>query len=132
LRREVLGRFRNTSGSAPRGRKPARTVEELLSIADDLETERNEKQNRETARKERARILALAGQETGLWQSVIKLSESSSSRYQESAVRTLMDLRALASMTGGGVEFGEKLEGLIELRRRKSAFMKRLQVVGLA
>jgi hypothetical protein len=132
LRREVLGRFRKTSGSAPRGRKSARTVEELLSIADDLETGRIEKQKRETARKERARILALAGQETGLWQSVIKLSDSSSSRYQESAVRTLMDLRELASITGGGAEFRGKLEGLIELRRRKSAFMKRLQEADLA
>ena len=132
LRREVLGRFHLASGSAPRGNDSPRTVDKLISKADDLETERIRKQRQEATRQERARIMALVGQEAGLWQSVIKLSESSSARYQESAVRALKDLRELADMTGGRADFREKLEGLIELRRRKSAFMKLMREAGLA
>ncbi len=133
LRREVLVRFQKASGSgASCARKSARTVEKLLSEADDLESERLEKQRQETARKEHARIMALLGQETALWQSVIKLFESSSSRYQETAVRTLKDLRELATLNGGSAALQEKLEGLIELRRRKSSFMKFMREAGLA
>ena len=43
-----------------------------------------------------------------------------------------LNLRDLASMTGGTAEFREKLDGLVELRRRKSAFMKQMQEAGLA
>lgn len=43
-----------------------------------------------------------------------------------------MDLRELAVMTGDSTMFREKLEGLVELRRRKSAFMQRMRDVGLA
>jgi hypothetical protein len=132
LRREVLARFHQTSDSVSCGGDSARTVEELLSVTDDLETKRIEKQRLEAARNERARIMGLGGQETRLWQSVIKLSESSSTRYQESAVRTLKDLRILADMTGGSADFREKLETLIELSHRKSAFMKLMREAGLA
>lgn len=41
-------------------------------------------------------------------------------------------LRELASLNGVSAEFQEKLEGLIELRRRKSAFMKKMQEAELA
>jgi hypothetical protein len=131
LRREILVRFHQFSCSETCESDTARTIEELLSDADDLEAERIEKHSQDTARKERARIMALAGQETGLWQSVIKLSESSSSRYQETAIKTLMDLRELAVMTGESTLFRENLEGLVELRRRKSAFMQRMRDAGL-
>lgn len=43
-----------------------------------------------------------------------------------------MDLRELAVMTGESTMFREKLEGLVELRRRKSAFMQLMRDVGLA
>lgn len=132
LRREALNRFRESSASTQSGGKPLRTAEELLSEADDLETRRIEKERQDRERKERERIMALAGQEPGLWQSVIKLSESSSARYQETAIGTLKDLRELASMTNNETEFREKLEGLIELRQRKTAFMKQMRNAGLA
>ena len=77
-------------------------------------------------------FMALAGQETGLWQAVTKLSDSSSSRYQDHAIGTLKHLRELASLNGVSAEFQEKLEGLIELRRRKSAFMKKMKEAVLA
>lgn len=35
-------------------------------------------------------------------------------------------------MSGGRAGFSEKLEGLIELRRRKTAFMQRMRDAGLA
>jgi hypothetical protein len=131
LRRECLACFHQSFATAKPGKDSARSVEKLLSDANDLEAERVKKERREAERKERSRILALAGQETDLWQSVIKLSESSSSRYQENAVSTLKDLRELAFINGDGVEYQAKLEGFIELRRRKSAFMKRMQEAGL-
>lgn len=131
LRREILVRFHQSSGSATCGSETARTIEELLSDADALEAERIGKQHQDAARKELARIMAFAGQEAALWQSAIKLSESSSSRYQENAVRTIGDLRELAAVTGGGAEFREKLEGLVEFRRRKSSFMKMMRDAGL-
>jgi hypothetical protein len=43
-----------------------------------------------------------------------------------------MDLRALAAITGESAEFAGKLEGLIELRHRKSAFMQRMRDACLA
>jgi hypothetical protein len=132
LRNEVMGRFRNASKSMPDKCHVFRNVEELFSIADDLETERTEKLRQDTARKERARIMALAGQEAALWQSVIKLSDSSSSRYQETAINTLKDLRELAAMNGGVVEFSEKIERLVELRKGKRAFMQGMRDAGLA
>jgi hypothetical protein len=132
LRRECLVRYHQSSAPAIRGTTSARSVGELHSIADDLERQRLEKERQDAARKERSRIMALAGQETGLWQAVTKLSDSSSSRYQDNAIGTLKDLRELASLNGVSTEFQEKLEGLIELRRRKSAFMKKMQEAGLA
>jgi hypothetical protein len=132
LRREVVSLLRSASKTAPGSGCPTRNVEELLSIADDLETERVEQQRQDAAKRERSRIMALSGQETGLWQSVIKLSESSSSRYQENAINTLKDLRELASMSDGRADFAEKLEGLTELRRRKTSFMRRMRDAGLA
>ncbi len=132
LRRECLARFDQTSTSSERGNMLARTVAELLSNADELEAERIDHARQESERRERSRILALAGQETGLWQAVLKLSESSSTRYQDNAIRTLKDLCALAKMNGLRDEFQEKLAELIELRRRKSAFIKKLQAAGLA
>ena len=132
LRRKVFKRFNNSLGCVSSGSVTARTVKELLSSADVLEAERLEKERQEFAHAERIRLLALVDQEAGLWQSVIKLSESSSSRYQENAIRTLKDLRDLASMTGGTTEFCEKLDGLLELRRRKAAFIKQMQDAGFA
>jgi hypothetical protein len=38
----------------------------------------------------------------------------------------------LGELTGDTSNFRDKLEGLIELRRRKPSFMKRLQEAGLA
>ncbi len=132
LRRECLERYHQSSASAIRGTASARSVEELLSSADALEAQCLEKNRQDAARKEQSRVMALAGQETALWQSVIKLSDSSSSRYQDNAVRILKDLRELASLNGGSADFQEKLEGLVELRRRKSVFMKKMQEAGLA
>ncbi|MEO5711974.1 MAG: hypothetical protein ABIT37_00655 [Luteolibacter sp.] len=130
MRGEVLNRLHQTSDSMQSRGKSTRTVESLLSEADNLEAERMEKQRQEIARQEHARIMALAGQEVGLWQSVIKLSDSSSSRYQETAIRTLKDLRELASIRSDSAVFLEKLEGFIELRCRKSSFMKLLRDAG--
>jgi hypothetical protein len=79
-----------------------RTAGDLLAAAEKLETLRLDHERQEAAKKERIRILALAGQESGLWQSVIKLSDSSSANYQSTAIRTLMDLRELAALTEAG------------------------------
>jgi hypothetical protein len=132
LRRKVLKHFHNSLGCVSSGSVTARTVEELLSAADVLEAERMEKERQEFAHAERTRLLALIDHEAGLWQSVIKLSESSSSRYQENAIRTLKDLRDLATMMGTTAEFCEKRDGLLELRHRKAAFIKQMQDTELA
>lgn len=128
----ILNHYRASTSPAEAGSHPLRTAGDILAEAENLEKRRLDRERQEFAKKERARILALAGQKSGLWQSVIKLSDSSSANYQGTAIRTLGDLRDLAELTESGADFREKLESLIELRRRKSAFMKRLQEAGFA
>lgn len=132
IARDILKQHRASAVPDQHEAHPARSAEVLLSEADDLEAVRLNEKNREKAQKERARILALTGQESGLWQSVIKLSDSSSLNYQDRAILMLSDLRELGELTGDSSNFRDKLEGLVELRRRKSSFMKRLEEAGLA
>jgi hypothetical protein len=131
LKRKCLLRFHQDSKSAPHASASARSVELLLADAEDIEIKRVEKQRQEAYEEECARITSLTGQEANLWQLVLKLSESSSSRYQDNAIRTLKDLRHLALLQGISAEFEKKLSDFIELRRRKTAFMKLMKQEGM-
>ena len=128
---QILNRYRASNPQAHAVSHSKRTAGDLLAAAEQIETLRLDHERQEAEKKERVRIMALVGQESSLWQAVIKLSDSSSANYQTNAIRTLMDLRELAALTGASADFREKIEGFIELRRRKSAFMKRLQEAGL-
>jgi hypothetical protein len=132
LRRSCLMRFKEKSPSTSRPDRAFRTAAQLRSRATQLQEERIEKERKDAEQKELARIVALAGQEAGLWESVSKLSMSSSTRYKETALHMLKDLRQLASVKGANDEFQEKLNALIAQHRPKSAFMKMIQQAGLA
>lgn len=107
-----------------------RTVDRLLAEAREIERLRIDQEKRDADQARQGYLRALVGQENELWKSAIKLSESSSEHYQDSSIRILTDLRDLAGLLGTTGEFQKKLEGFIELRRRKSSVMKRLERVG--
>jgi len=127
---EIRRLFLASSRPSEKEHRRTRSVDQLLAEAGDIERQRLDQERKDAAEARQTHLRSLIGQESGLWQSVIKLSESSSERYQDNSVRILTDLRDLASLLGTTGEFQEKLEGLIELRRRKSAYMKRLEQAG--
>lgn len=110
---------------------PARTARQLLTDTKRLAETRLAIEREKAAAERRDHLMTLAGKESSQWKSIIKLTESSSAGYYDSAVRMLIDLRDFARLTGDMESFQCNLEGLIELRRRKSSFMARLQDAGL-
>ncbi len=115
---------------------------ELLSAAEELATQRREAAARKAATEKAARekkkqeerlafLRSLQGTEPKLWKSVIELTETSIQSNYDTAVKRLVDLRDLALLTGESIAFFEKLEGLRELRRRKSSLLARLDKAGL-
>jgi len=124
---EIRRLFLASNRPSEQERRPARSVDQLLAEADDIKRQRLDQERMEAAEARQQYLRSLIGQESELWKSVIKLSESQSDRYQDNSILILADLRDLASLLGATREFQEKLEGFIELRRRRSALMRRLQ-----
>jgi hypothetical protein len=119
-----------------------RTAGELAAEAESLAEERHEAAERKAAEEKAARekrqhetrlahLRSLAGRESKIWQSVIALTDSSSQKSYDLAIRELTDLRDLAKLTGKTVEFLLKLADLRELRRRKPSLIARLDKAGL-
>ncbi len=128
--REIRRLFLASSRPAVKKQRLARRVDQLLAEAEDIGRRRLDQERKEADAARKAYLKSLIGQESQLWQSVIKLSESQSERYQDNSIRILGDLRDLAELLEATGAFQEKLEGFIELRRRRSGFMKRLEQAG--
>ena len=128
--REIRRLFLASSRPPEKTPRFARSVDELLAAAEDIERQRLDEERKDADEARQQYLRSLIGRESELWKSVIKLSESSSERYQDSSVRILTDLRDLAGLIDATGAFQEKLEGLIELRRRKSSYMRRLEQAG--
>jgi hypothetical protein len=119
-----------------------RTAGELASEAEALREELRKAAERKAAEEKAAsekkahearlvHLRSLVGTESKIWQSVTALTDSSSQKSYDLAIRELTDLRDLAAITGKTVEFRLKLADLRELRRRKFGLIARLDKAGL-
>ncbi len=142
---EIRGRFATARRAADPemhagGRR--RTAGELRAQAEALAAEWREAEERRRAAKaaeeERRRIerrqrhlAGLKGSEEKLWRSVTLVTEASAQSSYDMALETLLDLRDLAVQSGDEADFRNRLLELREARKRKSSFIRRLDLKGL-
>lgn len=130
--RELQQAFRTANTTGETLRQAPRKSRVLQDLAKEHREHREAREQADVYEKRRLRLLALAGTESAMWKSVIQLSETYSENHRNTAIRTLTDLRDLAALTGKTLSFKENLEALIELRRRRKAFMEKLRDAGFS
>ncbi len=143
FRTELLKRFQASTshrqGTQPPGKR--RTVEELLSAAQDIAAERERKETKrrlaEEARRKQEQEAArakhlkqLEGRESELWQRVSELVQTSKPKDYDLAITLLADLRDLAARTKQTGEFRSKLSQLRQRYTSRPSFQQRLIKAG--
>lgn len=141
VRAELLSGFRESQGAVDAAAEPARTVAELLDIADQITQKRRQAQAHkaaaEAARREReqtalreARLQKLSGREPELWKQIEMLISAKRPKDYDAAITVLVDLRELAQRRHGGTEFGASLARLRQAHVRKQSFLERMARAG--
>jgi len=141
-RRDLLERFRQSRPiPAPQTAEGGRTVAELFSAADAIETERlraeADRKARAAARRAREEAAAreehlngLAGRELDLWRQVEFFIVAKPARY-DSAVALLRDLKDLAARSAGQAHFSAELAQFRDRHAKKRTLLSRLDKAGL-
>lgn len=139
----LVRRFRRqTSGNKTAAGRPRRTVGELRERAEQLENahkEREELRRAEERRRQQVaaeaakqeRLARLSGRVAETWVEVDELVASKDQNAYDTAVVTLLDLRAIATRDGRLRNFTNELSALHERHRRKPSFVARLGKAGL-
>jgi hypothetical protein len=129
---ELQSRFyRSHSDASKNSRSKAggsrRTAAELLTTAEQMESERKLNEQKERDRKRSAHLAGLVPRFSELWSEVNALAEEQKATPYDRATALLVDMRAAYVQAGRRPEFDAEFARYLERYSRSTAFVRRLK-----
>lgn len=106
-----------------------RTIQELVAMADQYETERLQQEQAERQRQRQAYLDSLRGKENQLWRQINDLIAGNKANSYDEAVKMMVDLRDLAKLDGKSIQ--AQIDAIYEAHPTWRGLLNRMRNHGL-
>jgi hypothetical protein len=110
---------------------PRRRLSELQALAQNLEKQRQEREQREVEAARCKHLEALGRREAAVWEEIQRLIDKKQAKAYDTAVTYLVDLRDLAALRGQLASFQSRIDRIQDDYSNRPGLLSRLRRMGL-